>query len=106
VWSISPYLLTGLLPAEQKFDAVVILDAESTSLQAVLPAIARAEQVIAFGDAKIANARTFSVAVEPPMAGVTSQDTVDSAFSALARVLPTWQLNWVYRAVMKIWSCN
>ncbi|WP_374102627.1 DUF4011 domain-containing protein [Arthrobacter sp. GN70] len=99
VWSVSPYLLTGLLPAEQKFDAVVILDAESTSLQAVLPAIARAKQVIAFGDAKIANARTFSVAVEPPVSGVASQDTVDSAFNALARVLPTWQLNWVYRTV-------
>ncbi|BAS16906.1 hypothetical protein AHiyo8_52090 [Arthrobacter sp. Hiyo8] len=24
---------------------------------------------------------------------------MDSAFNALARVLPTWQLNWVYRAV-------
>lgn len=99
VWSVSPYLLTGVLPAEQKFDAVVIIDAESTSLQAVLPAIARAGQVVAFGDAKIAHARTFSVAVEPPVAGVASHENVDSAFKALARVLPTWQLNWVYRAV-------
>ncbi|BCW49254.1 hypothetical protein StoSoilB13_15960 [Arthrobacter sp. StoSoilB13] len=99
VWSVSPYLLTGVLPAGQKFDAVIVIDAESTSLQAVLPAIARARQVIAFGDAKIANARTFSVAVEPPVAGVASHETVDSAFKALARVLPTWQLNWVYRAV-------
>ncbi|WP_442853090.1 AAA family ATPase [Arthrobacter sp. MA-N2] len=99
VWSISPYLLTSLLPAEQKFDAVVILDAEGTSLHAVLPAIARAQQVVAFGDANVANARTFSVAVEPPTAGGMSQDIVDSAFSALARVLPTRQLNWVYRAV-------
>lgn len=99
VWSVSPYLLTGVLPAEQKFDAVVIIDAESTSLQAVLPAVARARQVVAFGDAKIANARTFSVAVEPPVAGAAGHETVDSAFKALARILPTWQLNWVYRAV-------
>src|SRR4029079_15849689 len=60
VWSVSPYLMTGLLPAEQRFDAVVILDAEATSLQAVLPAIARARQVIAFGDDKIASPRTFT----------------------------------------------
>ncbi|MFP3600226.1 hypothetical protein, partial [Chryseobacterium sp. SIMBA_029] len=68
-------------------------------LQAVLPAISRARQVIAFGDGKIGNARTFSVAVEPPVAGVASHVAVDSAFKSLARVLPTWQLNWVYRAV-------
>ncbi|UVJ38479.1 DUF4011 domain-containing protein [Arthrobacter sp. CJ23] len=98
VCSVSPYLLTGVLPAEQKFDAVVIIDAETTSLQAVLPAIARAKQVVAFGDAKVATARTFSVAVEPPVAGVAGHEAVDSAFGALARVLPTWQLNWVYRA--------
>ena len=61
VWSVSPYLMTGLLPVEQTFDAVVILDAEATSLQAVLPAIARARQVIAFGDDQIASPRTFTV---------------------------------------------
>ncbi len=99
VASVSPYLLTGLLPAEQKFDAVVILDAESTSLQAVLPAIARARQVVAFGDARIGTPRTFSVAVELPAPGDNVHQPVESAFNALTRVLPTWQLNWVYRAV-------
>ena len=99
VWAVSPYLLTGLLPVQQKFDAVVILDAEATSLQAVLPAIARTRQVIAFGDAKVASPRAFSVAVELPAGGEAGQQTVDSAFESLARVLPTWQLNWIYRAV-------
>jgi hypothetical protein len=99
VWSVSPYLMTGLLPAEQKFDAVVILDAEATSLQAVLPAMARAKQVIAFGDDKIASPRTFTVAVERLAAGEPTHQSVESAFTALARVLPTRRLHWVYRAV-------
>lgn len=99
VWSVSPYLMTGLLPAEQKFDAVVILDAEATSLQAVLPAVARAKQVIAFGDDKIASPRTFTVAVERLAAGEPTHQSVESAFSALAGVLPTWRLHSVYRAV-------
>ncbi|QDG67778.1 AAA family ATPase [Pseudarthrobacter sp. NIBRBAC000502772] len=99
VWSVSPYLMTGLLPAEQRFDAVVILDAEATSLQAVLPAIARARQVIAFGDAKIASPRTFTVGVERLAAGEAAHQRVESAFSALSAILPVWRLNFVYRAV-------
>jgi hypothetical protein len=99
VWSVSPYLMTGLLPAQQRFDAVVILDAEATSLQAVLPSIARAKQVIAFGDARIASPRTFTVGVERLAAGEPGHQRVKSAFSALAEVLPVWGLNFVYRAV-------
>ena len=99
VWSVSPYLMTGLLPAEQKFDAVVILDAEATSLQAVLPAIARARQVIAFGDDKIASPRTFTVGVERLAAGETAHQSVESAYTALSAVLPTRRLTSVYRAV-------
>ncbi|MFY9634333.1 MAG: AAA family ATPase [Cellulosimicrobium cellulans] len=99
VWSVSPYLMTGLLPAEQRFDAVVILDAEATSLQAVLPSIARAKQVIAFGDAKIASPRTFTVGVERLAVGEAPHQRVESAFSALSAVLPVWRLNFVYRAV-------
>lgn len=99
VWSVSPYLMTGMLPAEQRFDAVVILDAEATSLQAVLPAIARAGQVIAFGDAKIASPRMFTVGVERLAPGDSTHQRVESAFSALSAVLPVWALNFVYRAV-------
>lgn len=99
VWSVSPYLMTGLLPAEQSFDAVIILDAEATSLQAVLPSIARAKQVIAFGDAQIASPRTFTVGVERLAAGESPHQRVESAYSALSAVLPVWRLNFVYRAV-------
>ena len=99
VWSVSPYLMTGLLPAQQRFDAVVVLDAEATSLQAVLPSIARANQVIAFGDARIASPRTFTVGVERLAPGEPGHQRVKSAFSALSEVLPVWRLNFVYRAV-------
>ena len=99
VWSVSPYLMTGLLPVEQSFDAVVILDAEATTLQAVLPAIGRAKQVIAFGDDKVASPRTFTVGVERLAAGESSYQGVDSAYQALSAVLPVWNLRNVYRAV-------
>ncbi|MEC5181983.1 DUF4011 domain-containing protein [Arthrobacter sp. CG_A4] len=99
VWSVSPYLMTGVLPVEQRFDAVVILDAEATSLQAVLPSIARAKQVIAFGDDRIASPRTFTVGVERLAAGESSHQGVESAYKALTRVLPVWNLRTVYRAV-------
>ncbi len=99
VWSVSPYLLTAVLPVEQRFDAVVILDAEATSLQAVLPAIARAKQVIAFGDDRIASPRTFTVGVERLAAGESSHQGIESAYKALAAVLPAWNLRTVYRAV-------
>jgi len=91
--------MTGLLPIEQTFDAVVILDADSTSLQAVLPAISRARQVIAFGDEQIASPRTFTVGVERLAAGESSYQGVESSYRALAAVLPVWNLRTVYRAV-------
>jgi hypothetical protein len=91
--------MTGLLPIEQTFDAVVILDAETTSLQAVLPAIARSRQVIAFGDEQIACPRTFTVGVERLAAGESSYQSVESSFRALSAVLPVWNLRTVYRAV-------
>ncbi len=100
VWSVSPYLMSGLLPIEQKFDAVVILDAEATSLQAVLPAIARSKQVVAFGDDRIASPRTFTVGVERLAAGETSSHQgIESAYRALTAVLPVRTLRTVYRAV-------
>lgn len=99
VWSVSPYLMTGILPAEQHFDAVVILDAEATSLQAVLPSVARSKQVIAFGDDQIASPRSFTVGVEQLAAGEPAHQQVTSAYTALAAVLPTWKLRFVYRAV-------
>lgn len=99
VWTASPYALTAAAPKERQFDAVVVLDADSLPLRAALPAVARARQVIAFGDAHVANPRPFTVGVGSTLAQDESEAPVESAFAALARVLPTVRLTTLYRGV-------
>ena len=100
VWAASPLLLPMMLPGSRRFDAVIILDAESMSLQAAVPAIARAEQVIAFGDGNLGGPRPFSINVQRPEAG-TADDELPSAFDALSRILPVRCLSTVYRGTDK-----
>ena len=98
VWTASPLVLTATLGDEQAVDAVVILDAESTPLAATLPAVVKAEQVIAFGDPHAGGPQPFTVA---PRVG--AQDTpqpvteVDSAFETLSRVVDSRSLTSVRR---------
>ncbi len=99
VWTSSPLVLPAVVPAAHRFDAVVILDAESTSLQAALPALARADQVIAFGDEQTASPQAFSVSVERVARGEEHRQPLQSAFNALAKVLPRRRLTVSYRAV-------
>ena len=97
VWAISPHLVTRVVPADRTFDAVIVLDAESTSLPAAVPALARAEQVVAFGDGELGAPVPFTIGVDSPQPGPGSDDT--SVFEALAGVLPVRRLTTVYRAV-------
>lgn len=99
VFTASPLVVSTVIPASFHFDAVVILDAESTSLQSALPALARAEQVIAFGDEQTASPRSFSVAVSDSTTQVSDQHPLESAFGALSRILPRHRLTVCYRAV-------
>ncbi|WP_434614672.1 AAA family ATPase [Arthrobacter sp. A5] len=99
VWTASPLMLPSVIPPGQRFDAVVILDAESTSLQAALPAVARAQQVIAFGDEQTAAPRAFSVAIERVARGEEDSKRPESIFGSLAKVLPSSRLSVSYRAV-------
>lgn len=99
VWAVSPLVLPAVVPEAHRFDAVVILDAESTSLQAALPALARAQQVVAFGDSQTASPRAFSVSVERVAHGEEQQQPLQSAFEALSRVLTRQRLTVSYRAV-------
>ncbi|GAB4099967.1 hypothetical protein GCM10028789_21310 [Sinomonas halotolerans] len=98
VWTCSPYALSAAVPKDHRFDAVLVLDADSMPLRAALPAIGRSTQVVAFGDTQVANPRPFSVAVAPP---VRDRPTgpVESAMAGLARVLPTLSLTTLYRGV-------
>ena len=96
VWAASPLVLPMVLPGDRSFDAVVMLDAESTSLQSAVPALARARQVVAFGDGELGGPRPFTIGVEPARAPGQPTDLV-SAFEALSAVLPTRSLSTVYR---------
>ncbi|MFM1957829.1 MAG: hypothetical protein RI929_192 [Actinomycetota bacterium] len=55
---LSPFRLHEL-SKDEKFDVVIILDAASTAMAESLPAIARASQVIAFGDPTLAMVEDF-----------------------------------------------
>ncbi|MGW2674511.1 hypothetical protein [Kocuria rhizophila] len=98
VWTASPLVLTATLGDKQAVDAVVILDAESTPLAATLPAVVKAEQVIAFGDPHAGGPQPFTVAPR-----VSARDTpqpvteVDSAFETLSRVVDSRSLTSVRR---------
>lgn len=100
VWAASPLLLPMMLPGSRRFDALIILDAESMSLQAAVPAIARAEQVLAFGDGNLGGPRPFTINIQHPDTG-TAEDELPSAFDALARILPVRNLSTVYRGTDK-----
>ncbi|MFD1212625.1 DUF4011 domain-containing protein [Arthrobacter sp. GCM10027362] len=103
VWAASPLVLSSVLPAAKTFDAVIILDAESTSLQSAIGAMVRASQVIAFGDGRLGVPQPFEVNVDlsgAPVTGPEQQgEPLTSAFEALARVLPVKALTTAYRAV-------
>ncbi|OMH35006.1 DEAD/DEAH box helicase [Tersicoccus sp. Bi-70] len=97
VITASPFDLPDGVPVGTRFDAVVILDAESTSLPAALPAIARSRQVIALGDQHLDAVSAFTVD-----AGVSSSNAdphIPSALTSLAEVLPERRLTMVYRQV-------
>ncbi|WP_246165313.1 DUF4011 domain-containing protein [Arthrobacter yangruifuii] len=99
VWAASPLVLSMVLPEHRRFDTVILLDAESTSLQSAVPALARASQVIAFGDNCLGGPRPFTIGVEP--AAASQHVDLVSAFDALERVLPSRALSTVYRGTDK-----
>ncbi|EMY35456.1 hypothetical protein D477_004047 [Arthrobacter crystallopoietes BAB-32] len=101
VWAASPLVLPTVLPAAQNFDAVIILDAEATSLQSAVGAICRASQILAFGDGQLGTAEPFETNVDRRPAAVEGKqpEPLVSAFHALERVLPGLRLTTAYRAV-------
>lgn len=99
VFVLSPLVVPTAVPEGLRFDAVVILDAESTSLQSALPSLARADQVVAFGDEQTACPKSFSVAVSEPGNRGADQHPLESVFGALSRVFPRHRLTVAYRAV-------
>lgn len=103
VWVLSPYEAAGL-PADLRFDTVVLVDAGATTLVENVSAIRRAPQVVAFGDTVTQTPSRFEIAVRSlhAEAQAPADDLEDlhahSAYAQLHAVLPELSLTRSYRA--------
>lgn len=98
IWIGAPLYLPSALPRWSRFDATILLDAESLSLVSALGAVGRSDQVIAIGDPGTGAPRPLSVTVDPGEASQARAVPL-SAFEALGRVTPRRALTRVHRAV-------
>lgn len=98
VWAASPLVAPTVLPEGKRFDAVVLLDAESVSIQSALPSLARAQQVVAFGDDSLLNPAPFTVSSAARSIPRDAKPLI-SVFDALARIRPKLQLRRSYRSI-------
>ncbi|GAB3194170.1 DUF4011 domain-containing protein [Nesterenkonia suensis] len=98
VWTTSPMGLSDQFPPQARFDAVILLDAETLSVPAALGAISRADQVIAFGDPVSGTPKPFQVSADP-VAREAEQQVPASIYAQLAEVLPQHRLRRVHRGV-------
>lgn len=99
LWISSPFALSRKLPASTRFDAVILLDSESTPLAANLSAITRANQVIAFGDPQSGFPAPFMVCAVAHGAPLKTDSTIVSTFDALSQIVPQRNLSVVDHAV-------
>lgn len=99
LWTASPFALARKVPASMRFDAAILLDSESTPLAANLPAITRADQVIALGDPHSGYPSPFIVSAPTFGAPDPADEQLDSTFDVLATVLPNRTLAMLHRSV-------
>ncbi|QRZ62140.1 DNA helicase [Rothia sp. ZJ932] len=99
LWVSSPFAISRKIPAHQRFDTVILLDAESTPLAANLPAITRADQVIAFGDSVSGRPVPFMVSAVAHNAVMDVDDNLESTIDVLAKIVPQRSLAIVNRAI-------
>ncbi|WP_150462681.1 DUF4011 domain-containing protein [Nesterenkonia ebinurensis] len=101
VWATSPLgLATHFPPAGEKpsFDAVILLDGETLAVPAALGALARAEQVVVFGDPASGVPKPMIVSADP-IAREAEAQVPASIYAELARILPEYRLRQVHRGV-------
>lgn len=99
LWLTSPFALSRSVPTTMRFDAVILLDAESTPLAANLPALTRAEQVIALGDPHSGFPTPFMVSAVTRNLPAPKQQSMVSTFDALSQTLPSRSLAMVNKAL-------
>lgn len=88
LWVASPFAVGRTLLEQARVDAVVILDAESTPVGACLAGIARADQVIAFGDRHAGFCQPFIVSPTLSREAPAPEGEVESVMEALGRAYP------------------
>ncbi|HIW99816.1 MAG TPA: DUF4011 domain-containing protein, partial [Candidatus Nesterenkonia stercoripullorum] len=98
IWMTSPLGLVEQFPRDKKFDAVILLDAESLDVPAALSAISRSDQVVALGDPVSGSPVPFQVSADP-VARESEQQIPVSMYAELSEVLPEYQLRRVHRGV-------
>ncbi|MDM4762006.1 AAA family ATPase [Galbitalea sp. SE-J8] len=105
VWLASPYEVPAI-PETMPFDAVILVDAGSTTIAENAAAIKRARQVVAFGDPVTQTPSAFRLAIDEPevLAEEPEADDAglaalhdDSALARLSGLLPTLALTRSYR---------
>lgn len=88
LWVSSPFALSRNIAPTMRFDCTILLDAESTPMAANLSAVTRADQVIALGDPHSGFPSPFMVSAVAKTAPIDQNNTIESTYSALAKVLP------------------
>lgn len=86
VWVGAPLYLPTVLPRWSRFDAAILLDAESLALEASLTTISRVDQVVAIGDPNTGVPARLNVEVDKPLTVGKGEEPPLSAFEALGRV--------------------
>ncbi|GAB7190124.1 hypothetical protein NUM3379_08300 [Kineococcus sp. NUM-3379] len=72
-WAMSPLAVPDAVPQEVVADVLVVLGAERTGLAAVLPALARARQLVVVGDPRGLPPQPFATVAAAPPDGVPAQ---------------------------------
>ncbi len=99
VWLASPYDVP-LLPDDEPFDTVMLVDSAAIDLTEAAPAIRRASQVVAFGDPVTQRPTPFDVSTAAARVRPADEPATDrrSAFERIAEILPVETLTRSYRA--------
>ena len=91
---LSPYRMHEIAK-EEKFDVVIILDAASTAMAEALPAIARASQVIVFGDPTLALVEDFDTVARANQGHVAPKR--ESSYEAISKRFGSISITHSYR---------
>ena len=94
---VSPFQVPANLKRDEQFDCVLILDAAGTTVAENLPALKRANQVIAFGDDAIAAPTGFEI--ESRATPIGREIETESAFDQVRRAFGVEVLRRSYRSI-------